>query len=303
MIDILLATYNAEKYLTAQLDSIFAQKVDCDVRLIVSDDGSTDATIDILKQYRERITLVHYPHTKGAKGNFLSLLQATDSAYAAFCDQDDIWESNKLQLSLDEMRRQETNDAIPVLVHTDLAITNEQGKIKEASMFKHQGFDFDAITLNKLIVQNNATGCTMLMNRALVTQVRKADPDAVYMHDWWVALTAAALGKISILKEATVFYRQHAVNEIGASKSGLFKRAMGAYQIREKLKKRIEKTYEQASALLDCYGNEMTKEKSACLRFYMDIRNQNKLEKIRNLHRGAFEMQNSLQKMGHMLFV
>ena len=300
MIDVLLAVYNGEAYLKQQLDSVLNQKCSVPFHVLVSDDGSTDGTADILKSYGEKITLVPNLYEKGAKNNFLSLLKQCEAPYAAFCDQDDIWEENKLQTVYDAMI--EGEDSKPCLVHTDLSVIDAEGKAVYDSLFAHQGWDKDAVTLNRLLVQNNATGCTMLLNRPLIDLVNGQNAQKIVMHDWWTALTAAAFGKIICLGNKTVRYRQHDKNVIGASRKTMMERAFAALTMGKKMKKRIAITYNQAEEFLACYGNRLTKEKSACLRFYIRIQNQNKLERIANLHRGAYNMQNRIQRIGHMWF-
>lgn len=301
LIDVLLATYNGEKYLKAQIESILAQKVEETVRLLVSDDGSTDGTPDILRSFGQRITLITPPHQKGAKGNFLALLRACTAPYAALCDQDDVWDANKLQKSLDAIKRIEEGGKVPALVHTDLAVTDARGAIVHPSFFKHQGWDYDAVSLNRLLVQNNATGCTMLLNRKLIDLVSLADEKDVYMHDWWIALTAASLGRVAVISEPLVLYRQHGVNQIGASEKSLFGRMLTAFQTPAKWKKRIRVTYAQAQALLNCYEARLSEEKCACLRFYLQTQTQGKLTRLSNLRRGGFLMQNRIQRLGHLI--
>ncbi len=301
MIDVLMATYNGEKYLKEQLDSVFNQKVTVPFRVLVSDDGSTDGTLDILKTYGDRITLVKNKGPKGAKGNFMSLISQCNASYAALCDQDDIWEEDKLQKAYDAIAKENKN--IPCLVHTDLTVIDAQGQVVRPSLFAHQGWDQKAVTLNRLLVQNNATGCTMLLNRPLMDLVNLAQAETVYMHDWWIALTAAAFGKVICLGDKTVRYRQHEVNVIGASSQTLIGRAIGAFAIGKKLRGRIKLTYTQAKALLNGYGEQMPKEKSACLRFYIQIEEGNKLSRLQNINRGVYTMQNKVQRIGHMLFL
>ena len=301
MIDVLLAAYNGEKYIRQQLDSVLNQKVSVPFRVLVSDDGSTDDTLAILKSYGEQLTIVKNIYEKGAKNSFLSLLKQCTGPYAALCDQDDIWEEDKLQRVYDAMVAE--NTVQPCLIHTDLSVVDGGGQQIYPSFFAHQGFDSKAVTLNRLLVQNNATGCTMLLNRPLIDLVVQAEPEKIYMHDWWIALTAAAFGKVICLKDKTVRYRQHGKNAIGASRKGLLSRALKAFSIRKKLKKRIAVTYDQTAVLLNCYGDKMTKEKNACLRFYLAIEKQNKFERIANLKRGAYTMQNPLQRAGHLWFL
>ena len=121
-IAILMATYNGEKYLREQIDSLLAQTC-CDWTLYIQDDGSKDATLDIIKSYDdERIVLVDVGLTRqGACMNFMSLLNMVESEYYMFCDQDDVWFEDKVELSYMRMKEEELKYGIdrPILVFSD----------------------------------------------------------------------------------------------------------------------------------------------------------------------------------------
>ena len=129
-IAILMATYNGEKYLREQIDSLLNQTCQ-DWHLYVHDDGSKDGTVNIVKSYAERypdkVTLLDYPPQGGACRNFLSLLEKAEARYYMFCDQDDVWLPEKIALSLEEMKRQEAlHLQKPVVIHTDLHIVDDK---------------------------------------------------------------------------------------------------------------------------------------------------------------------------------
>ena len=125
-----MATYNGEKYLREQVDSIISQTCQ-DWHLYIHDDGSKDSTIAIIKdyicQYPDSITLLDYPPQGGACKNFLSMLDKVEAPYYMFCDQDDVWLPEKIALSLEEMKRQEAlHPQKPVVIHTDLHIVDDK---------------------------------------------------------------------------------------------------------------------------------------------------------------------------------
>ena len=129
-VTILMATYNGEKYLCEQLNSILKQ-THTNWRLVISDDGSTDATLSILQKYQseftDKITLLPADCRFGsAKGNFLHLLKQSPPGYAMFCDQDDIWDNDKIEKTLAALKQMETDAArnCPLLVFTDLCVVN-----------------------------------------------------------------------------------------------------------------------------------------------------------------------------------
>lgn len=226
MVSILMAVYNGGKYLQEQLDSIESQTMK-QWKLIIRDDGSTDQTVAIIEQFRQNVSqevllLQNDGPEKGAKYNFLSLLnQATDD-YVMFCDQDDIWKKDKIEKTLKVMQEvEEKSKDKPILVHSDLVVTDADGQTISNSFFASAGLPKQA-NINTLLVQNHVTGCTIMINKALLENVKnlpKECRDNCIMHDYWVALYAQIFGEIHFLDETTMFYRQHGNNSVGAKDS------------------------------------------------------------------------------------
>lgn len=220
-VDIVVATYNGQEYLQQQLDSLMAQSVK-NVRVIIGDDGSFDNTLNVVEgfanQYSERINRL--PPVKGGMGaspNFSRLLLATDAPYVFLCDQDDVWDEDKISVSLKCIRELEAQHGtdMPILVHTDLRVVDQNLETLSDSFFMFQRLDAQAASLKQLLVQNMVTGCTVVVNRALLNKALPI-PDSAIMHDWWLALVAAGFGKIGFVDRATMSYRQHGANTIGA---------------------------------------------------------------------------------------
>lgn len=226
MIDIVLATYNGAPYLPAQLDSLLQQ--DCGGwRLLVRDDGSSDQSAAILQSYAERFpgkirVLANSGGNLGACGNFAELLRSSDADYTMLCDQDDVWLPDKVGRTLAEMQRLEAECGkdSPVLVHTDFRVVDEQLRVVAESGWRFQKTDPTRSALNQLLVQNVATGCTVMINRALREIALPIPPEAL-MHDWWLALVASAFGRIGCLRQSTMLYRQHGGNKVGAQDWGV----------------------------------------------------------------------------------
>ncbi|MFC6645755.1 glycosyltransferase family 2 protein [Granulicella cerasi] len=225
LIQVLLATYNGERFLREQIDSVLAQTY-APVEVLVRDDGSSDATQTIVGEYVQRfpgkVRLVPNDGTGGnAQTNFLRLLEASDAPYVAFCDQDDVWLPEKLALEMDAMRSLEARfgEASPLLVYTDLRVVDQSLKTVAESFWQHQLLPLDSMTkLEKILVQNVVTGCTELMNSALRSMVLQM-PAAASMHDWWSALCVGAMGHATALATPTVLYRQHDSNVLGAMRN------------------------------------------------------------------------------------
>jgi glycosyltransferase involved in cell wall biosynthesis len=222
-VEIALATYQSEKYLRAQLSSLFGQSYQ-DFSILVADDGSTDGTVEILNEYANkypgRVKLLHFQERAGsACRNFSRILDAARSNYVMFCDHDDVWLSDKIQASLSRMTdlEAEFGAEMPILVHTDLSVVDADLQMKFPSFAELERLSPHKTGFRELLVQNNVTGCTMLMNRALYRLARPI-PFNAPMHDWWIALVASFFGKISFIAHPTILYRQHGANTVGVSK-------------------------------------------------------------------------------------
>lgn len=221
-IHILLAAYNGAAHLRAQLDSLLAQDY-TDFQVIVSDDGSSDETPLILDEYAAahpaRIVLYRSGRRFGsAQSHFWHLMEAfSDTPYLMFCDQDDIWHPNKIRVTMEQMRHLDTDPAVPCLVHTDLRVVSGDLQEIAPSFLRYSGLDGENITFNRLLVQNVVTGCTVLINRSLAKLALSAPREKdMQMHDWWLALLASACGLIAYVPRATIDYRQHGTNAVGA---------------------------------------------------------------------------------------
>lgn len=268
---ILLATYNGEAFIRTMIDSVLAQE-HASIRLILSDDGSSDATPQILEEYAalhpDRIT--HYRSGRRfgcARSHFLHLLSAFgDAPYVMFCDQDDFWHADKVRKTLARMQSLETDPTHPVLVHTDLRVVDRELNQIAPSFCRRSALDGTRTQMNRLLVNNVVTGCTVMINRALSRLCGTSLPeDRILMHDWWLALLASACGTVGFLDEATIDYRQHGNNSVGAknvySPSYLFSRLRS-----RRMRKSLEDCADQAAAFADFYGEVLPEDvKEICL--------------------------------------
>lgn len=146
-------------------------------------------------------------------------MDAAKSEYLMFCDHDDVWLSNKIETSLNRMEEAEAIYGVqtPILVHTDLAVVDDKLTPLFPSLSRQEGLSSGNSNFRQLIMQNNVTGCTMLLNKTLYQMARPIPRNAA-MHDWWIALVAAAFGKVIFMEVPTVLYRQHAQNSVGIGK-------------------------------------------------------------------------------------
>ncbi|WP_061013159.1 glycosyltransferase family 2 protein [Photobacterium leiognathi] len=240
-IDIVLATYNGEQYLEQQIESLqnseqYHQLIN---RLIITDDGSSDATIAIISQLAlldNKIELHINPQNNtgltlssescpaipcrvGPLANFAHGLSLTTAPYIMLCDQDDVWLPNKITLSFQEILKKD-NDS-PQLIFSDMRITNKNLNTLSESYFSLKNIPTNwHHNIEHLAQQNVASGCTMLFNRALLN-IAMPIPINAYMHDWWLVLIAKHYGEVTLIKQPLILYRQHDNNNIGAKKRRL----------------------------------------------------------------------------------
>ena len=275
---ILLATYNGENYIAEMIESILAQDY-TDWQLVLSDDQSKDHTVSILESYAGKYPdrIMHYRsglHFGNAQGHFLHLLNRfPDAPYIMFCDQDDIWHRQKISETLQKMQEIE-KPGVPALVHTDLRVVD--GKLKEIhpSFLGYSGLSGERLTLRQLLVQNVVTGCTMMVNRPMAELANAHLPAGkILMHDWWLALIGAAMGTVGFLDQATIDYRQHGNNTVGAkdtkSLSYILKKIRN-----DGVRKAMEDTYAQAEIFLEAFGDLMAPEQRQVVADYAALKNR-----------------------------
>jgi glycosyltransferase involved in cell wall biosynthesis len=222
-VEILLATYNGERFLQHQIESIL-QQMDSGCRLLIRDDGSSDGTLAVVQEFvaREpgRIVLLNDRCPRlGVCENFGRLIEHSNADYIAFCDQDDVWLPDHISTPLQRIQavEQETGADTPVLAHTDLVVVDENLQTIAPSFWSYLNIDpYRGSKLNRLLIQNVVTGSAMMVNRALARRAFPIPKTGVPMHDWWLALVASAFGRIETIPAKTVLYRQHSDNHVGA---------------------------------------------------------------------------------------
>ncbi|HCS87848.1 MAG TPA: glycosyltransferase family 2 protein [Bacteroidales bacterium] len=236
-VTILMSTYNGERYLAEQLDSIIGQDMQ-EWRLVVRDDGSADDTIKILQRYAakdERVQVVADGQNMGVIRSFEYLLQHYGTGeYIAFADQDDVWLPNKLRISTETIQRaeKEYGKSTPIAVHTDLIVADEQLQEISKSYWDYAGIK--PHILNKkaeyLAIYNSVTGCTLLLNQA-AKRVSLPFRGKALMHDSAIAVSVKQRGgQVVPIDEATLYYRQHGDNASGAVKYDLWRSFSQRYQ-------------------------------------------------------------------------
>lgn len=228
-VEILLATYNGERYLAEQLDSIRRQTYKNWI-VTISDDCSTDETLDVIRHYEQIDSRIHLGSAGekqgGARENFFHLMEISTEDYVMFSDQDDVWLPTKIERSMDRLVSTEAvgKHKVPVLVSTDLEVVDERLNTIAPSFLNNEHFSHSHGTLAHCLVENNVCGCTIAANRKLIDlALRVADyrDSSIVMHDWWLLLVAKAFGTSSLVDTPLSKYRQHEANQIGTKSFSL----------------------------------------------------------------------------------
>ena len=224
-IAILLSTYNGEKYILDQLNSLEDQSYP-HFDLFIRDDASKDQTLQIIEKFKSNsqlnIIILPTENNLGAKNSFQSLLTYTVQykkyQYFMFCDQDDVWFKDKVLLSYQKIQKLKDTCGTekPLLVYTDLQVVDENLNILGKSLWQDFNLDPKNNSLNYMAMQCNVTGCTMIFNHALVKGSLPFTSAAI-MHDYWIAMLATSLGHIDYLNQQTIAYRQHSHNVSGGA--------------------------------------------------------------------------------------
>ena len=218
---ILMATYNGEKYIEEQIQSIISQTFQ-NWELYVRDDGSSDSTVHIIEllcKQDNRINLLNDKEKHlGAKHSFLRLLSKVDGDLYMFCDQDDVWLPNKIERTLKEYKKQSQLYSGPIVIHTDVKVVDENLNTISHSYFKSIKINPDKYkSYNYLAIICFTQGATMLFNneaKYLCFPLPK-DPR---MHDFWVSTRVLRNGgRIFTIYDQTMLYRQHGNNVYGAN--------------------------------------------------------------------------------------
>lgn len=231
-IAILMATYNGERYIAEQIESI--QKQSCtNWTLYIQDDGSKDQTLKIVAEYAKndnRIKVIDIGLSKqGAGMNFMSMLNVIESDYYMFCDQDDVWFSDKIEKTLKLMQEEEgANPNVPIIVHTDRTFTDANLNVKLRSEFNPKGLSLDKIEHKISLMKNKnilriytiVGGCTMMLNHKVKEIVFPYYN--VRVHDSVCAMAVADnSGIISTLIEPTMYYRLHESQTCGVRSNAI----------------------------------------------------------------------------------
>lgn len=233
-VSIVIATYNGGAYVAEQIESILNSEEFSSIvkEIIITDDGSTDETLNIVSEYANNYDFIRLYKTSkntGVINNFMNGLSYATGEYFMFCDQDDFWLPHKLKVMYKKIIDMEVEygRATPLLAFSDLKIVdNKLNEINPSFLAFNRVALPKAYELGHLLLNNIAPGCVCVFNKALVANVDIKSTKGWLMHDWWFLLIAATLGQIGVVEEALMLYRQHGNNVVGASRVSTIKKLL-----------------------------------------------------------------------------
>lgn len=244
-VQVLLSTYNGEKYLKEQIESILKQE-EVEISILVRDDGSSDKTIEILEEISKNNTNIKFykGENKGPARSFMELVQKSEEAdYYAFADQDDIWETKKIISAINKLN----NSDMPELYVSSVTIVDEN--LNNIENKEIQG----KFTFEGEMIKNFAYGCTQVFNKKLRDIINLYEPQYIIMHDSWITRVCYAIGgNVVIDKNSYIKYRQHSNNVVGYKDGGI-KKLKKQFKIafKEKTKMRVNIAMELKSGYKD----------------------------------------------------
>lgn len=259
-VTVLLSTFNGERYLKEQLESVMNQK-NVQLNVLVRDDGSSDNTLHILEKYEEKFKNFNFYKNEnlGPASSFLDLIcNAPDSEYYAFCDQDDVWDNDKLYCAVKKLEN--LNSEKPNLYYSNLRIVDQN--------LKFYRYSHDRVLSNpnkySALTENLCTGCTAVFNKCALQLLKSNTPDYCTMHDTWVYMLCKLLGNTIYDEKAHISYRQHDKNVVGAY---LTQNKITLYKERffRLFKRDLQPRYMNAINFYNCFGK------------YMDVKDRNKV--------------------------
>ncbi len=257
-VNILMSTYNGEDFILEQLNSLYSQTYPF-IRIYVRDDGSSDSTYKILsdEQSKGRIILFPQGDNLGPANSFFKLLDSSENAdFFAFCDQDDLWNVDKVERAVATIR--EIAEDEPAMYFSSVECVDEKNKlIKLIAPSKDIGF-------GNALVENIAIGCTMVLNKSARVLIAKDPPSNCLMHDSWCYLVVSCFGIVLYDPLPSMRYRQHSNNVFGAPSSAI-----------DSLVRRIKRFSfsqygvfrfgDQAAIMSSIYGNDIPDKQKAIL--------------------------------------
>lgn len=318
MVNIIMSTYNGERFIKEQIDSILASDYES-WRLFICDDCSSDSTVSIVEEYVNKYPDKIYLHfnnkNMGSTKNFLRTILSLSgnecsmedrpfkpfpAEYYMCCDQDDVWTRDKINMTLRHMKylEEKHGEKTPVLVFTDAVLVDEKLNYIKSSFFKTNRLNTKKTDLAHMLIENKCIGCTTMFNAAL-TGYLTVPEDGIRYHDWWLALIASSFGVVDYLPLPTLLYRQHSSNQVGQTdfKGYVRNRIEGLSE----QKKVIKKTIRQARLFYRTYGKQLDKKKRRIVADFAGIYRKNFIVRRIMMIKNSYFKSGIIRNIGVML--
>jgi glycosyltransferase involved in cell wall biosynthesis len=268
-VQILMSSYNGEKYIEQQIESLLGQDHQ-NLEILIRDDGSKDKTVTIVEEFSAKFSNLRLlkDKNKGVISSFFELVEKADdnADYFAFCDQDDVWKPSKVSRAVSLLDKE--NPDIPLLYFSRLDLVDEQLQLLKKAPIPPRGIGFE-----NALIQNVATGCTIFFNQKMRKLFLSHIPnkDKVTMHDSWFYLLGSALGKVIYDEQSHLLYRQHSSNTLGMA-NNKWKSAMVRYKTFKKEGKRKPYT-QQTEEFYQLYKDMLTPKQCKLIEDFLYKRN------------------------------
>lgn len=306
-IAILMATYNGEKYLKEQIESILNQTYTNWV-LFVNDDQSTDSTYDILTHYSNKypnkiIIKKNDVNSKSPKVNFMNMVKNCPETFDfyMFSDQDDVWLENKIQVNINEIKNKKINFNVPFLLYSDLLVVNQNLDVISNSFYNYTNI-FNKLDFSENLLQNNIVGCTTFFNLEMLKCLKKIDNyDKIYMHDWIMSLIAQTFGTMKYIDSKQILYRQHENNALGANKSKI----PLIFQLKEMnidYKKTNLILIEQATLFYNTFYERLNSQQRKVLEAFASTKNANKIKRMYIYQKYGLLKKGTMRRLKQIIF-
>ncbi len=209
---VLISTYNGKKYLKEQLDSILNQTYP-NIEIVIRDDGSTDSTLELVKEYQEKHSNIRLKEGTniGFIKSFFKLLEMADADYYAYCDQDDIWLENKIELAVNALNQADNTKPNMAFGNADY--------YDEDMNFMSKGEEHKTYSFKNSLYECVAQGMTMTINHVAKEMIIENIPEKCLFHDWWTYMICSGLGMVLYNDETVVKYRRFQKNATAEGQS------------------------------------------------------------------------------------
>lgn len=280
-VSVAMATYNGEKYLEDQLNSIILQDYKI-FEIVIVDDCSTDNTWRILNEFSFKYNFIKIHKNKQNSGpinTFFKAIELTNGDYIALSDQDDIWMKNKISMSLNELIKNELKDS-PCCVFTDLILADSNLHTLNNSFLQLHGHQPDNENFYTLLYSNSVVGCTILVNKEIKLFLLK-ETDDIIMHDHYIALICSLFGSIKFIKINPIIYRNHQQSVTNKFKeNSIFK----LFNIKSKINSYLKKELTQAILIKNNFKHNFDNKKLKILDYFINVCESGYILKKINLH-------------------